>query len=60
VGEDPIDKSREARAKLSAFLQRRGFGWDTIRPVLAELYRVRDGDEGEADAGGSGENSDNE
>lgn len=61
VGEHPLDGSREARAKLAAFLQRRGFGWDTIRPVLAELYRVRDGDESDADAGISDpENYDNE
>lgn len=38
VGERPADRSREAQAKLSAFLARRGFGWDVIRPVLAELY----------------------
>ena len=61
VGEDPSDKSREARAKLAAFLQRRGFGWDTIRPILSDLYRVRDSKEGEAGEGGAdSENSDNE
>lgn len=38
VGDDPADKSREAQAKLSAFLQRRGFGWDAIRPTLRRLY----------------------
>jgi regulatory protein len=38
VGADPADKSREAQAKLAAYLGRRGFGYDTIRPVLAELY----------------------
>ena len=38
VGERPGDKSREAQAKLAAFLQRRGFGWDVIRPILSELY----------------------
>jgi regulatory protein len=38
VGLRPVDRSREARARLAAFLQRRGFGWDTIRPVLNELY----------------------
>jgi regulatory protein len=41
VGERPQDTSREAQAKLAAFLQRRGFGWDVIRPVLAALYRDR-------------------
>lgn len=56
VGERPSDRSREARAKLAAFLQRRGFGWDTIRPILADLYGVRDGDEAADDP----ENSDNE
>ncbi len=45
VGERPADASREARAKLSAFLQRRGFDWDVIRPVLADLYRDQGGDE---------------
>lgn len=51
VSERPADTSREARARLAAFLQRRGFGWDVVRPVLAELYGVRDGDDaaGEAD-----------
>jgi regulatory protein len=39
VGESPTDRSREAQAKLAAFLQRRGFGWDAIRPVLRALYR---------------------
>jgi regulatory protein len=39
VGEQPIDKSREAQQRLSAFLARRGFGWDAIRPVLKELYQ---------------------
>jgi regulatory protein len=39
VGEQPMDKSREAQQKLSAFLARRGFGWDAIRPVLKELYQ---------------------
>lgn len=38
VGLRPADRSREAQAKLSAFLQRRGFAWNVIRPVLAELY----------------------
>lgn len=62
VGDNPADKSREARAKLAAFLQRRGFGWDTIRPVLADLYRVRDEGEGDEGDGGAAdlENSDNE
>ncbi len=39
VGEPPKDCSREAQAKLSSFLQRRGFGWDAIRPVLRQLYQ---------------------
>ena len=39
VGEPPKDRSREAQAKLSSFLQRRGFGWDAIRPVLRQLYQ---------------------
>jgi len=34
----PLDTSREAQAKVAALLQRRGFGWDVIRPVLAEIY----------------------
>lgn len=38
VGARPADTSREAQARLAAFLQRRGFGWDAIRPVLKELY----------------------
>ncbi len=38
AGEQPADRSREAQARLAAFLQRRGFGWDVVRPVLAELY----------------------
>lgn len=46
VGERPADTSREARAKLAAFLQRRGFGWDAIRPALNELYAARDDDDG--------------
>ncbi len=41
VGERPKDASREGQAKLAAFLQRRGFGWDVIRPVLADLYDGR-------------------
>jgi SOS response regulatory protein OraA/RecX len=45
VGERPADRSREAQARLSAFLARRGFGWDTIRPVLAELYGASAPDE---------------
>jgi regulatory protein len=39
VGELPKDQSREAQAKLAGFLQRRGFGWDAIRPVLRQLYQ---------------------
>ena len=38
VGTNPSDKSREAQAKLAAFLQRRGFGWDTVRHILHNLY----------------------
>jgi regulatory protein len=38
VGERPKDASREAQARLAAFLQRRGFGWDAIRPTLRALY----------------------
>ena len=47
VGDRPADKSREARAKLAAFLQRRGFSWETVRSVLRELYEGGDEDEGE-------------
>jgi regulatory protein len=42
VGERPADRSREARARLAAYLMRRGFKWDSVRPVLAELYAVAD------------------
>ena len=52
VGDPPKDRSREAQAKLSAFLQRRGFGWDAIRPVLRQLYQgivAEDLDAAEAD-----------
>lgn len=38
VGARPADTSREAQARLAAFLQRRGFGWEAIRPTLATLY----------------------
>jgi regulatory protein len=38
VGTSPTDRSREAQAKLAAFLQRRGFGWDAIKPTLRALY----------------------
>lgn len=38
VGARPADQSREAKARLAAFLQRRGFGWEVIRPLLGELY----------------------
>ena len=44
----PADQSREGRARLAAFLQRRGFGWDVIRPVLAELYAAAAQEEEEA------------
>jgi regulatory protein len=53
VGDPPKDHSREAQAKLSSFLQRRGFGWDAIRPVLRQLYQgivAEDLDATEADA----------
>jgi regulatory protein len=61
VGERPLDRSREARAKLAAFLQRRGFGWDIIRPILTDLYEIRDDAETDGDEGATGvENSDNE
>lgn len=49
VGARPGDQSREAQARLAAFLQRRGFGWDVIRPVLAELYAAGDEDAQEID-----------
>ena len=26
------------RRRLSAFLARRGYGWDVVKPVLAELF----------------------
>lgn len=38
VGERPKDTSREAQTRLAAFLQRRGFNWDAIRPALRTLY----------------------
>ena len=38
VGERPADQSREAQSRLAAYLQRRGFGWEVVRPVLARLY----------------------
>jgi len=38
VGTTPADRSREAQAKLSAFLQRRGFSWEIVRGVLRRLY----------------------
>lgn len=47
VGERPTDKSREAKARLSGFLARRGFGWETIKPVLAELYGSTENEEDE-------------
>ena len=47
VGDKPADISREAQAKLSAYLQRRGFGWDAIRPVLRHLYSASAADETE-------------
>jgi regulatory protein len=42
AGLPPRDRSPEARQKLVGFLQRRGFGWDAIRPVLRELYNSDD------------------
>ena len=47
VGEKPADTSREARAKLSAHLARRGFGWDIVKSVLSRLYEPS----GDDDAG---------
>jgi SOS response regulatory protein OraA/RecX len=44
-GTRPADRSREAQGRLAAFLQRRGFGWDVVRPVLAELYGAAAGEE---------------
>ena len=38
VGERPADTSPPAKARLAAYLQRRGFDWDAIRPVLGELF----------------------
>jgi regulatory protein len=38
VGNPPRDLSWEAQQKLAGFLQRRGFGWDVIRPALRALY----------------------
>ena len=38
VGTRTLDSSREAQAKLSSFLARRGFGWDAIRPTLKAIY----------------------
>ncbi len=38
VGPRPADTSPQAKTRLAAFLQRRGFDWDTIRPVLNELF----------------------
>ena len=38
VGTRTLDSSREAQAKLSSFLARRGFGWDAIRPTLKTIY----------------------
>jgi regulatory protein len=33
------------RRRLSAFLARRGFGWDVVKPVLAELFGSHDFEE---------------
>jgi regulatory protein len=35
---------REARRKMTAFLQRRGFAWDTIHGVLGEILPSEDAD----------------
>jgi regulatory protein len=32
---------REFRQRLAQFLQRRGFGWDSIEPVVERLWRER-------------------
>ena len=40
VGTRALDSSREAQAKLSSFLARRGFGWDAIRPTLKAIYQA--------------------
>lgn len=47
VGENPRDKSPNAKQKLWAFLARRGFGSDVIKRVVARLYSGSsdDGDE---------------
>ena len=51
LGERPADTSREAKARLAGFLQRRGFSWDVVRPVLAELFGAREDEEGTPDGG---------
>ncbi len=33
------------RRRLSAFLARRGYGWDVVKPVIAELFEGRDDEE---------------
>lgn len=38
VGERPPDRSPQAKARLASALARRGFGWEIIRPLLADLY----------------------
>lgn len=52
VGARPADQSREAKARLAAFLQRRGFGWESIRPVLAALYAAPDDADGAEEIAG--------
>ncbi|GAB4464595.1 MAG: RecX family transcriptional regulator [Armatimonadaceae bacterium] len=49
VGEKPVDTSREAQGKLAAYLARRGFGWEIVRPVLRELYGSENTSEEDAD-----------
>jgi len=58
VGERPADTSREARLRLAAFLQRRGFSWDVVRPVLTELFGIREDEDTGADASDEGNDLD--
>jgi|GEM_PF-138499 regulatory protein len=46
VGESPTDTTPQARAKLAAYLARRGFNWEIVRAVLADLYGNVDLDDG--------------
>jgi regulatory protein len=43
VGGAPADRSPASRRRLAGFLQRRGFSWSTIRPILDELYASAEG-----------------